>query len=333
MKTNKLIKFTYLLLTALAMGQTLHADNFGSGVNAFTIDFVNVGNAGNANDRALDDTDNTPGNPNDDEYASPFGGVAYGFRMGTYEVSEDMITKANAEGGLGITKDTRGVDKPATSVSWNEAARFVNWMNTSRGFSAAYKFTLQPGGIGYNANANISLWQIGDAGYDASNPYRDSRAIYFLPSENEWYKAAFYSGSGTTYYDYATESNTIPTPVSNGASGAVYNGQSGPADVDNAGGSSFYGTEAQNGNVWEWNESAFDAPNDSSSEFRAFRGSGWVNIEGNLRSSIRGDSNPTFEFSDTGFRVASVPEPSTVSLLGFGGSALFLQLRRRRKLS
>jgi len=60
-------------------------------------------------------------------------------------VSEDMITKANAEGSLGITKDTRGVDKPATSVSWNEAARFVNWMNTSSGYSAAYKFTLQPG--------------------------------------------------------------------------------------------------------------------------------------------------------------------------------------------
>jgi hypothetical protein len=42
---------------------TVHADTFGSGNNAFTFDFVTIGNAGNANDRALDDTDDTPGDP------------------------------------------------------------------------------------------------------------------------------------------------------------------------------------------------------------------------------------------------------------------------------
>ena len=53
-----------------------------------------------------------------------------------------MIDKANTLGGLGITKDTRGANQPATSVSWNEAARFVNWLDTSQGFTPAYKFAL-----------------------------------------------------------------------------------------------------------------------------------------------------------------------------------------------
>lgn len=39
-----------------------------------------------------------------------------------------MIDKANTLGGLGITKDTRGPDKPATDVSWNEVARFINFL-------------------------------------------------------------------------------------------------------------------------------------------------------------------------------------------------------------
>ena len=54
---------------------------------------------------------------------------AYTYRIGKFEISEQMIDKANALGGLGITKDTRGPDFPATSVTWYEAARFVNWLN------------------------------------------------------------------------------------------------------------------------------------------------------------------------------------------------------------
>ena len=56
---------------------------------------------------------------------------------------------------------------------------------------------------------------------------------------------------------------------------AVYNGvvhYSSPAAVNNAGGLSAYGTMEQNGNVREWNESAYDGINNSSSENRAWRG-------------------------------------------------------------
>ena len=39
---------------------------------------------------------------------------------------------------------------PATGISWNEAARFVNWLNVSQGHPVAYKFHSQPGDPGYH---------------------------------------------------------------------------------------------------------------------------------------------------------------------------------------
>jgi formylglycine-generating enzyme required for sulfatase activity len=251
-----------------------------------------------------------------------------------------MIAKANTLGGLLITKDTRGVNKPATGVSWNEAARFVNWLNTSQGYSVAYKFAVNPGDVGYTsntqANADLALWLSGDAGYDASNPYRNSNARYVLPSEHEWYKAAYYSGSGTLYYDYATGSDVIPTAVASGtgAGTAVY-GQSfatGPADITQGGGLSAYGTMGQNGNVWEWQESAFTAPNDSSSEDRALRGGDWNGSESYLRSSGRLNYTPTNSTSLIGFRVASVPEPSSTVLMISAGLLAIARRRRRAAL-
>jgi hypothetical protein len=102
--------------------------------------------------------------------------------------SDGVVTTWNASQSLQITKDTRGTAKPATNVSWNEAARFVNWLNTSTGGSAAYKFTTS------GVNDNIAVWTAADTlDYNAANPYRSVRAKYMLPSYNEWYKAAYYS--------------------------------------------------------------------------------------------------------------------------------------------
>jgi hypothetical protein len=301
-----------------------YADTFGPvGPNQFTIDFVTIGNPGNANDSG------TTGS-----YFSPYGGVGYEYRMGKYEISEDMIAKANALGGLRITKDTLGLNKPATGVTWNEAARFVNWLNVSSGYAAAYKFAVNPGDVGYTsnsvANANIELWTESDAGYDPSNLYRNSNARYVLPSEHEWYKAAYYSGSGTTYFDYATGSNTIPTAVASGtgAGTAVYTFGVGVADITQAGGLSAYGTMGQNGNVAEWQESAYTAPNDFSSESRTVRGGDWSEPANSLRASTRINVATTGSTSTYGFRVASVPEPSCAVLMC---SASLLALARRRR--
>jgi formylglycine-generating enzyme required for sulfatase activity len=314
---NKILQLT-LSLAALAVSAQAESllETFGSGANEFQMEFVTIDNPGNAAD--------TTGSPN------PAGSVSYIYNIGKYEVSRGMIEKANAAGGLGITLQNmtsyggNGVNRPATGISWNEAARFVNYLNTSKGYQAAYNFT------GSGANDNITVWGAGQ--YSGSNQFRHKDAYYFLPSFHEWYKAA-YGSPGGTWYNYATGSDSAPTAVASGTSGAVY-GQvsvSGPADITNAGGLSQYGTMAQNGNAREWMESAYDGSNNSPSENRELRGGSWSSDSGILGASYRsGTVAPTLEINSSGFRVASVsvPEPSSGLLVLLGLSAV---LRRRRK--
>jgi len=301
---------TAVLLLGLCYTRPVHADSFGSGANSFDIDFVTVGDPGNPDDSG------TTGS-----WSSPYGGVGYTFRLGTYEVSRDMIAKANAEGNLAITMFSYAAagisggdrsSRPATEVTWNEAARFANWLNMSRGHTPAYKFTLQPGDAGYGADANIELWQAGNVGYDPNNPYRNTNAFYFLPSEDEWYKAAYYSGSGSTYFDYATQQDypaaPLGVPSGRDSETAVFqqNYFTGPADVDNAGGLSHNGTMAQNGNAWEWMESASDGSNNLATDARTIRGAHWSQSVEFLRSNFRHTAvGPTWQDDEWGFRVAS----------------------------
>jgi sulfatase modifying factor 1 len=241
----------------------------------------------------------------------------------------------NASQALQITKDTRGTAKPATSVSWNEAARFVNWLNTSTGHQAAYKFA-----DGSAVNVNIQLWTSGEAGYDVNNKYRNSLAKYVLPSYNEWYKAAYYNPTNSTYYDFPNGSDTRPTAVTGGTgpNTAVYTqsgeaSPTGPADVDQAGGLSPYGVMGLGGNAREWQESSFDLANSSVSSSRGFRGGSWLFAPGNLSSRNLPNNDPSFEFYLIGFRVAMVqpvPEPSMMVIemvFGLGG----LAAKRRMK--
>jgi formylglycine-generating enzyme required for sulfatase activity len=303
----KLLLFSLLgLLTLPVSAGTV---SFGT----FSIDFVDVGNTTNVDD----DTG--------------YGAVPYNYQIGVHEVSESMITAANTAGSLGLTQDTRGADKPSTNISWNEAARFVNWLNTSQNHQAAYDFATQPGEMGYDPNENITLWSTGDAWQmGGENLFRHKDAHYFLPSEDEWYKTAYYDGSTSTYFDYANGKDTAPTAVASGtgADTAVYNGQVGPADIMNAGGLSPYGTMAQNGNVWEWAESGFVAPNDSAAESRVLRGGDWDSTSDDLQSSFRNDFTPSVEDFLNGFRVAAVPEPSTLWMMLAG--AIGLMIRRKR---
>ena len=294
--------------TALAQ---LVTESFGSGANAFTMEFVTIGNPNNAAD--------TTGSPN------PAGAVSYTYNIGKYEVSRDMINKANTAGVLGITLMNmssyggNGVNRPATGVSWYEAATYVNWLNTSTGGTAAYKFV----------GGTFQLWSSTDAGYNASNMFRNSLAKYWLPSSNEWYKAAYGNLNGT-WNNYATGSDSAPTSVASGtaANTAVYTPQSGPADITSAGGLSPWGTMGQGGNAWEWNETAYDGTNNTAGENRELRGGYWGNVSTFLAASYRYDINPSSGNDGIGFRVASVPEPSAGLLVVLGLSGLLL---RRRK--
>jgi formylglycine-generating enzyme len=287
------------------------ADTFGSGPNTFDINFVNIGNAGNAAD------------------TTTYGAVPYEYRVGTYEITQDAITKATASGMSNVTAGAWTGSQPAANISWYGAAAFVNWLNTSTGHQAAYDLT-------FSGSWSMNLWSSGQAWTaGGENLYRHKDAFYFLPSENEWYKAAYYNPGGSNYFLYPTASSSVPTAVASGTSAgsAVYDGVAGsPAAVTNAGGLSPYGTMGQGGNVWEWNESAFAGTNSSSSEARAFRGGGWGSSEFLLRSSFRGSSGPSGVDGSAGFRVASVPEPSTYALLLLGAGAAYLWKRRKSSL-
>ena len=306
-----------LTAAALPLHAQLTSRSFGSGDNAFTMDFVTIGQPGNLGD---------PG-------PVTWGSVATVFRMGKYEVSEDMITKANTLGNLGITTASHSANRPATRVSWNEAARFVNWLNVSQGYSPAYKFSQQPGDAGYSANATISLWTATDAGYDANNAYRNARAVYYLPSENQWYKAAYYNPLSSEYYNYPTGSDTAPKPTAGSVvSGeAVYGNASGPAEIYSAGGLSPYGTMGQGGNAAEWLESAWDRWNNSPAELRGVMGGYWGSPAVYLMSVARQNAAPTVEDNGYGFRVAAVPvpEPSAAIAVSVGLGAWVVLWRRR----
>ena len=313
---NKQIILPLLILSSQIASAQLVTESFGSGANAFSMGFVKIGNPGNAAD--------TTGAPN------PVGAVAYTYQIGKYEVSRDMILKANSAGGLGITLTDmtsyggNGANRPATGVSWNEAARFVNWLNTSKGYQAAYNFTTS------GANDNITLWGAGQ--YSGSNQYRHKDAYYFLPTEDEWYKAAYGSPSGT-WYNFPNGSDSAPTAVASGTTEgtAVYEQDffAGPADITNAGGLSPYGTMAQGGNAMEWNETAFDGSNDSASENRVLRGGAWTPVSALLNASDRINYGPSYEDFIRGFRVASVPEPGSASLVMLGLAAVLARRRRR----
>jgi len=85
-----------------------------------------------------------------------------------------------------------------------------------------------------------------------------------------------------------------------------------------------YGTVDQGGNIWEWNETLI-------SSSRGARGGGWYSDSGTLRAANRYYGDPSIESYGTGFRVASIPEPGSITLLACAAVAGFVWWRRRRK--
>ena len=290
------------------------ADTFGNGTNAFTLTFESIGDAGNA------------------AGTGGYGAVVYDFRISTHEVSEDVLQRAVNSGLTGVTAGAWNGDQPGAFVDWFEAAAFVNFLNTDRGFTPAYDLSWDGESWTMNLWSSGDAWQLG-----GENLYRHKDAHYFLPSENEWFKAAYYKGGGTDagYWNYPTQQDTAPTAVASGtlAGTAVFDGQDQPAPVLANGGLSAYGPSGMGGNVAEWTESAWDGFNNSVGENRTVRGGDWFGSFDLLSSDARDINAPLYENDFIGFRVAGVPEPSAAALLLLTGIAARLwhwRLRRGR---
>jgi formylglycine-generating enzyme required for sulfatase activity len=171
---------------------------------------------------------------------------------------------------------------------------------------------------------------------------RNTGATYFIPTENEWYKADYYNGgnTGAGYWTYPTKSNTAPinTLPDTGNHANFYDaygtGNGGYTDPTNiltpVGAFSQspgpYGTYDQGGDLFQWNEANVTGSS------RGLRGGSWGLYSNDLASYIRDDLDPTYEGSDVGFRVASSaasPEPGGIAMLLAGALAFGIWRLRR----
>jgi len=119
------------------------ADEFGSGTNAFTLEFTSIGDIGNA------------------ASSSGYGSVSYDFRMSTTEVSEAVLQHAVNAGLTGVTGGAWIGDQPAAFIDWFEAAAFVNFLNTDRGLTPAYDLSWDGDSWSMNMWTSADAWQLG----------------------------------------------------------------------------------------------------------------------------------------------------------------------------
>ena len=322
----------------------------GSIVNAGIIEWVTVGDPGNTADTA----------------PAGFGAVAASFQIMKYEFTNQQYTDfltsvaatdiyslyntnmgSNARGGISrsgssgsysYSAKTNMGDKPVNYVSWFDAARVSNWLMN---------------GALSSSSTETGAYTLDGGQTTGTAPAVNSGATFYVPTEDQWYKAAYYKGGGTNsgYWNDATQSDSAPTAVTAGSTGigsagstgnfanyndtAVWNSQNGNVTtVGTNGGASGYGAFDMSGNVYEWNDLT-----GASGSSRGQRGGNWNGIAFLMSSSCRGSLDPETAGLTVGFRLASpvsgpsgVPEidPSGLSaVLGllFGGLGL---LERRR---
>jgi hypothetical protein len=211
-------------------------------------------------------------------------------------------------------------------VSWGDSARFANWLHNGQPTGAQGLSTTEDGSYFLNgATTQGALLTV----------TRKPDATWTIPTEDEWYKAAYYKGGSTNagYWDYPTSSNTAPGQDMADVSGNNANYYTTPFayPIDNGhyttlvgefqNSDSPYGTFDQGGNVWEWNEAVIGS-------YRGLRGGSFYFLDTYLQASSRQGLNsfPTNEYNKVGFRVSEVPEPNNLAMLVFLGVGM---LRRR----
>lgn len=307
-----------LLVTALCAVSALIAPAVAPA--AVTMQWVPVGNAGN-------DPQSSSNRSHSFSAGDGFGAVDYDFLIGQYMVTNTQYTaflnavaasdphglyntdmgtsihggieRAGAPGSHTYSVIAGRENKPVVFVSWFDAARMANWMHNGQGTgdteTGAYTLNGATSGI-FLRNPDATVW---------------------IPSEDEWFKAAYYNADLDRYFLYATGTDTISHALANYSG----NGINTVTDVGDYV-PSYYGTYDQAGNAWEWNDAVIGSS-------RGLRGGSWSSSDFLLRSSGRGSGSPASGGFNVGFRLASnVPEPSRVLMFGFAGLALLARRRR-----
>ncbi|MBN2162384.1 MAG: SUMF1/EgtB/PvdO family nonheme iron enzyme, partial [Pontiellaceae bacterium] len=295
------------------------ADDFGVGTNQFSMDFVPIGFAGNAAD------------------STGYGAVDYAYRMGVYEVTVDQFSHAMAADDRISHVDNStnhfdysywnngdrsvGSGAPVDYISWYEAARFANWLTSGDAYAGAYQFDTN--GVLVAVDRYSALYTYG--------------TLYVIPTEDEWYKAAYYKPVGDgSYSDFANgapDANPPPRSMTNGWNYAIWSWPSGLVvetlrdDPDymwetGSGGQEQNGTYDMNGNSWDWCESAYDGDLDVMDEYRVIRGGGYFEPAYYMAASHRhGVQEPEKLHSEIGMRIVALDCPGyelNISVVGEG---------------
>jgi formylglycine-generating enzyme required for sulfatase activity len=307
---------------------------------AVTIELVPVGNAGNAPDTRYN--------------SAGVGSVPYDFRIAKYEVTAGQYTeflnavaKDDTNGVysslIGLSEDGPKIEqtgsspnysysvaaawanRPVNYVSFWDAVRFANWLHNGQPTGAQGPGTTEDG----------AYHNIGDLFLFGRSP----DAKFFIPTENEWYQAAYHKNDGVTgnYWDYPTSSNiaplnTLPDPGNHAnfwdgtgfdgyTVGAPYYRTEVGAFANSAGP---YETFDQAGNVYEWTDST------SASSSGIQYGGSYAEIAIGLHASWGTQFDRWRKYAQVGFRVANIPEPNTC-LLGPCILVIIVSLTRRQK--
>ncbi|MEI8195544.1 MAG: SUMF1/EgtB/PvdO family nonheme iron enzyme [Phycisphaerae bacterium] len=326
------------------VGFVLAASGLLAGVGQVTatvnIALVPVGDAGNVAD------------------TTGYGAVNYTYNIGKYEVTAGQYTAflnavakidtyglynpllgamANATkiqrtglaGDYHYTVAADYADRPVNYVNFWEACRFTNWLQNGQKVGIQDATTTESGVYSLNGVTNPSNTSV----------TRNAGWKWAVPSEDEWYKAAYYKGGGSNagYWLYPTGSNTAPGRDLSDLLGnnANFNSGSGSYPIDTiyytTVGGDFQntvgacGTFDQGGNVEEWNEAILQ-----SGTYRGLRGGTFDLGSSYMISSFRWGVQPDNFNSGNGFRVVQAveaPEPASIGFLGLG--VIGVLVRRR----
>lgn len=252
------------------------------------------------------------GNPPDPLTGDQYGSVDYRYRIGKYEVTNrEYVCFLNSVDPLG--GNLKGLYEPAMSgVDFDSGKPFGQKYEVIQGRAEV------PVGYIHNTTAFrfINWLNSGDTeigAYDptgSANQQHHPNAKFWLPSQNEWYKSAYYHGPNSALFGtFGTDYSLFPMggfvannagPPGDANSANYDNGNPGPLPVGSyPNAASHYGTFDQGGNLHERFEGV------SGGLLGGNWGSGIDHLDakgGGLSRNILG-AHP-----HVGFRVAGIPE-------------------------
>jgi formylglycine-generating enzyme required for sulfatase activity len=259
-----------------------------------------------------------PGGACDVQPQGCFGAVAQGYQISKYEVTNahyaaflnavastsdpnglfkpsvgppyDVIQRTGAAGDFIYAVRAGAESAPVGFVDFYDAVRFVNWLHNGEPVGAQDATTTEDG-----AYANLG---------DGTFGPRKAGARFFLPNDDEWYRAAYWNPVTSSFFAYPARSNAqtgCVAPSGDTGNSANCNLALGPPYLTPVGAYALSpspsGTYDQGGNVAEWTETQVGTE-------RSVRGGDFFFDASYLAAASRRSYDPSIYGINIGLRVA-----------------------------